>query len=70
MNNPNFAGRKWFPGTTGGPFHILIEFAQRIERLPWPVFAVLLLVTAVIPSRGDRGPGRRPCLDSSWPTGR
>ncbi len=53
MNNPNFAGRKWFPGTTGGPFHLLIEFAQRIERLPWPVFAVLLLVTAVIPSRGD-----------------
>jgi predicted MPP superfamily phosphohydrolase len=53
MNNPNFAGRKWFPGTTGGPFHILIEFGQRIERLPWPVFAVLLLVTAVIPSRGS-----------------
>ncbi len=53
MNNPNFAGRKWFPGTAGGPFHILIEFGQRIERLPWPVFAVLLLVTAVIPSRGS-----------------
>jgi predicted MPP superfamily phosphohydrolase len=53
MINPNFTGRKWFPGTTGGPFHILIQLAQQIERLPWPVFAVLLLVTAVIPSRGS-----------------
>jgi predicted MPP superfamily phosphohydrolase len=53
METPNFSGRKWFPGTTGGPFHILIELAQRVERLPWPVFALLLLVTAVVPSRGS-----------------
>jgi predicted MPP superfamily phosphohydrolase len=53
MNNPDFSDRKWFPGTAGGPFHALIEFARRIERLPWPVFAVLLLVTAIIPSRGS-----------------
>ncbi|MGB7540324.1 MAG: metallophosphoesterase [Anaerolineales bacterium] len=53
MNTPNFTGRKWFPGTTGGPFHILIQLTLQIERLPWPVFAVLLLVTAIIPSRGS-----------------
>ncbi len=53
MRTPDFSDRKWFPGTTGGPFHILIELAQRIERLPWPVFALLLLVIALIPSRGS-----------------
>ncbi|MBN1440835.1 MAG: metallophosphoesterase [Anaerolineales bacterium] len=53
MRTHDFSERKWFPGTTGGPFHILIELAERIERLPWPAFAVLLLVTAVIPSRGS-----------------
>jgi predicted MPP superfamily phosphohydrolase len=53
MRTPDFSDRKWFPGTAGGPFHILIELAQRIERLPWPVFALLLLVTALIPSRGS-----------------
>jgi predicted MPP superfamily phosphohydrolase len=53
MGISNFSGRKWFPGTFGGPFHILIKLALRIERLPWPVFALLLLVTAIIPSRGS-----------------
>ena len=53
MSPPVFSNRKWFPGTTGGPFHVLIELAQRIERLPWPVFALLLLITALIPSRGS-----------------
>jgi predicted MPP superfamily phosphohydrolase len=53
MRSPTFSDRKWFPGTSGGPFHILIEIAQRIERLPWPAFALLLLVIAVVPSRGS-----------------
>jgi predicted MPP superfamily phosphohydrolase len=53
MSPPVFSNRKWFPGTTGGPFHILIELAQRIECMPWPVFALLLLMTALIPSRGS-----------------
>jgi predicted MPP superfamily phosphohydrolase len=53
MRNPNFSGRKWFPGTTGGPFHILIETGQRIERIPWPVFALILLALALLPSRGS-----------------
>jgi len=53
MRTPNFSDRKWFPGTFGGPFHILIELAQRIEQLPWPVFALLLLVLALLPSRGS-----------------
>jgi predicted MPP superfamily phosphohydrolase len=52
MGSSNFSGRKWFPGTYGGPFHVLIQLAQRIERLPWPVFALLLLVLALLPSRG------------------
>jgi predicted MPP superfamily phosphohydrolase len=53
MGDPNFSGRKWFPGTTGGPFHVLIDLAQRIERLPWPFFALLLLALALLPSRGS-----------------
>jgi predicted MPP superfamily phosphohydrolase len=53
MGSSNFSGRKWFPGTHGGPFHILIQFGERIERLPWPVFALLLLVLALLPSRGS-----------------
>ena len=53
MQHPNFSGRKWFPGTTGGPFHLLIETGQRIERIPWPVFALLLLGLAMLPGRGS-----------------
>lgn len=53
MDNPNFSGRKWFPGTTGGPFHILIDLGRRIEQLPWPVFALLLLILAAIPGCGS-----------------
>jgi predicted MPP superfamily phosphohydrolase len=53
MQNPDFSERKWFPGTFGGPFHILIEFAQRIQRLSGPVFALLLLGIALIPCRGS-----------------
>jgi predicted MPP superfamily phosphohydrolase len=53
MRAPNFSGRKWFPGTSGGPFHLLIVLAQLIERLPWPVFALLLLALALLPSRGS-----------------
>jgi predicted MPP superfamily phosphohydrolase len=53
MAGPDFSDRKWFPGTNEGPFHVLIQLAQRIERLPWPVFALLLLVLALLPSRGS-----------------
>ena len=53
MEIPSFSGRKEFPGTSGGPFHILIELSVRIERLPWPVFALLLLALALLPSRGS-----------------
>jgi uncharacterized protein len=53
MGTSNFSGRKWFPGTHEGPFHILIQLAERIERLPWPVFALILLVLALLPSRGS-----------------
>jgi uncharacterized protein len=53
MGSSNFSDRKWFPGTYEGPFHVLIQLAQRIERLPWPVFALLLLVLALLPSRGS-----------------
>jgi predicted MPP superfamily phosphohydrolase len=53
MADSGFSDRKWFPGTEEGPFHVLIQIAQRIERLPWPVFALLLLVLALLPSRGS-----------------
>jgi predicted MPP superfamily phosphohydrolase len=53
MAGPGFSDRKIFPGTNEGPFHVFIQLAQRIERLPWPVFALLLLVLALLPSRGS-----------------
>jgi uncharacterized protein len=53
MKNPDFSDRKWFPGTGGGPFHVLILTAQRIQSLPWPVFALVLLGLALLPSRGS-----------------
>jgi predicted MPP superfamily phosphohydrolase len=52
MNRPDFSQRKRFPGTYGGPFDALIRLADTIERLPWPVFGLLLLVLAGLPSRG------------------
>ncbi len=53
MDRPDFSQRKRFPGTYGGPFDALIRIAERVERVPWPVFALLLLVLAALPSRGD-----------------
>ncbi len=53
MGSSNFSDRKWFPGTYEGPFHIFIQLAERVERLPWPVFALILLVLAWLPSRGS-----------------
>jgi hypothetical protein len=52
MGSSHFSDRKWFPGTFEGPFHVFIQTAQQVERLPWPVFALLLLVLALLPSRG------------------
>jgi predicted MPP superfamily phosphohydrolase len=53
MDRPDFSQRKRFPGTYGGPFDALLRLADRIERLPRPVFGLLLLVLAALPSRGD-----------------
>lgn len=53
MDDPNFSGRKRFPGTHGGPFDVLIRLADQVERIPWPLFGLLLLALAAIPSRGS-----------------
>jgi predicted MPP superfamily phosphohydrolase len=53
MRGVDFSNRKTFPGTHGGPFHVVVLLAKRIESLPWPVFSLLLLVLAFIPSRGS-----------------
>lgn len=53
MRGSDFSNRKWYPGTHGGPFDVLIRLADRIERLPGPVFFLILLALALIPSRGS-----------------
>jgi uncharacterized protein len=53
MDNPDFSRRRRFPGTFGGPFDTLLRFADQIERIPWPVFGLLLLLLAAIPGRGS-----------------
>jgi uncharacterized protein len=53
MQKGDFSGRKWFPGTSGGPFDSLLHATDRIERIPWPLFGLLLLALAAVPGRGS-----------------
>jgi hypothetical protein len=40
---PDFSRRRHFPGTHGSPFDAVLRVARLIQRIPWPVFAALLL---------------------------
>jgi uncharacterized protein len=45
----DFSKRVYFPGTHGNPFDRWLSLDQRIQQLPAPVFAVLLLLLAAMP---------------------
>ncbi len=46
MQPHDFRERRSFPGLEGGPFELLVTWAERVERIPGPVFAALLLAPA------------------------
>lgn len=46
MRPHDFRDRRSFPGLEGGPFELLVTWAERIDRIPDPVFALLLLIPA------------------------
>ena len=51
MVERDFSHRKYFPGTTGNPFDSILHLAVIIESLPGLLFALLLLVVALLPTR-------------------
>jgi predicted MPP superfamily phosphohydrolase len=53
MSTPDFTRRKHFPGTHGNPFDKVLRVMDLIESLPKPIFAVILLVLAILPTFGD-----------------
>jgi len=42
---PLFLGRRSYPGTSGGPFEILVTFGERFERVPWWLFGGVLVAS-------------------------
>jgi hypothetical protein len=53
MSQPDFTRRRHFPGTVGNPFDHVLRAAELVERLPAPVFALLLLGLALLPTLDD-----------------
>jgi predicted MPP superfamily phosphohydrolase len=53
MSHPDFRRRRYFPGTHGNPFDVVLRVARFIEGLPWPVFAALLAGLALLAARAQ-----------------
>jgi uncharacterized protein len=53
MSHPDFRHRRYFPGTHGNPFDVVLRVARFIERLPLPVFAALLAGLAILAARAE-----------------
>jgi uncharacterized protein len=53
MAHPDFRNRRYFPGTHGNPFDVVLRAARFIESWPWPVFALLLAGLAVLAARAE-----------------
>ena len=54
MDTPDFTKRDKFPGNSGNNFDILLSFTDWLGGLPAPVFALILLLIAVL-ARGWMG---------------
>jgi hypothetical protein len=48
MSKPDFSHRRYFPGTHGNPFDVVLRIARFIQGLPRPVFAGALLGLAAL----------------------
>ncbi len=53
MPRKDFSRTKYFPGTTGNPFDVILHGMDRIARLSDAAFAALLILIALIAARGD-----------------
>jgi predicted MPP superfamily phosphohydrolase len=53
MSPSDFRHRRYFPGTHGNPFDVVLRAARIIQGLPLPVFAVLLAGLALLAARGQ-----------------
>ncbi len=53
MQEKDFSTRKAVPGTTGNPFDLILHRSENLQSLPAPLFALLLLVLALIPGWGN-----------------
>lgn len=51
MRPKDFSRRRHFPGTEGGPFDLVLRGAALVESIPSTIFAVLLLLLALLPTR-------------------
>ncbi len=51
MPHADFRNRRYFPGTHGNPFDVVLRAARAIQRLPPPVFAAGLAVLALLAAR-------------------
>lgn len=49
----DFSHIQHFPGTHGNIFDVILQWADKLERWPGPVFAFLLWVLAALPAWGD-----------------
>lgn len=50
---PDFKNRQRFPGETGNVLDAILHSLERIEKIPSPLFALLLLALAIPVGRGD-----------------
>ena len=51
IEEKDFTGRRYFPGTHGNTFDVILRTAALVQSIPFWLFALLLLGLAVIPSR-------------------
>lgn len=49
----DFSQRKSFPGEEGNPLDIILHSSENIEKIPVPIFIVVLFFIALIPSQGN-----------------
>lgn len=55
LKKPDFTKVKYFPGTHGNRFDVVLRVMDTVEALPIPVFAAILLAIALLPTFGRWG---------------
>lgn len=53
MRPEDFSSRTTFPGTEGGPFEVMVRFAEHVNRAPALLYGLLLLVLAALSTGFD-----------------